>query len=154
VPVSTELPDADFEFFGEGFHFKPTDEYQWEMLEFADALQNGGADGSLLSGAAAVYSLLKAAIVDDEWARFRAAAKKNHAQTERDLMPIVVRAFQHKTERPTVRPSDSSDGPPATPENSERASSLRVVKRLEEQGRPDMAVMVLMAEEARSRVSA
>ena len=49
------------EFLGETFHMNPGEDYQWEMMEFAGAAT--GVEVNSLSGAAAVYGLLKAVIV-------------------------------------------------------------------------------------------
>jgi hypothetical protein len=68
---------------------------------------------------------LRAVIHADDWERFRATAKKNRAQVARDLMPVVVAAFVQPTDRPTSRPSDSSDGPKTTKRNSAAGSSPR-----------------------------
>ncbi len=138
---------AEVELFGEVFALNRREDYEWAMIEFADAAM-GGADTDLLSGAAAVMSLLREAIVADDWARFRATARAKKAQTKRDLMPIVVQIFQQVSERPTGLPSGSSDGQPATPESSEVASYRRVIEREEASGRPDRALMVQMAQEA------
>jgi hypothetical protein len=140
------------DFFDQPFRLNPSAEYEWEMMEFASAAQ-GGADSDLLSGAAAVHTFLKAVIHADDWARFRATAKANHATVKDDLMPVVVKAFTQTTGRPTGRPSASSGGPKRTKKKSGGGSSSRVVRRLEKRGRPDLALMVTMAEEA-SAVSA
>lgn len=139
----------EFEFFGETFSMNPSSEYEWEMMEFASAAQ-GGADSDLLSGAAAVHSFLRAVVHAGDWERFRATARANKATVKDDLMPVVVGAFTQTTARPTSRPSDSSAGQKRTKKKSEGGSSSRVVKRLEKQGRPDLALMVTMAEEASS----
>jgi hypothetical protein len=82
-------------------------------------------------------------------ARFEAAADKARASGD-ELMQVVKDAFELLSARPTGRPSDSSDGPTIIEPNSEDASYLRVVKRLEDEGRPDQAYMVLMANSATS----
>ena len=138
---------AEVELFGEVFALNRREDYEWAMIEFADAAV-GGADTDLLSGAAAVMALLREAIVADQWERFRKTARSNKAQTKRDLMPIVVQIFTQATERPTGLPSDSSAGQQSTPESSEVASYRRVVEREEASGRPDRALMVQMAQEA------
>lgn len=145
MPPAPDL--SDFEFFGETFHMRPSADYEWEMMEFAAAAK-GGADSDLLSGAASVFEFLRAIVVEDEWDRFRATAKANRATVDDNLMPLVVMAFTQRTRRPTVRPSDSSDGPKSTKRKSGGGSSSRVVKRLEKKGRPDLALMVTMAEES------
>jgi hypothetical protein len=149
---------SDIEFFGAKYRLSDPEDYQWAMLEFADAA-TGGADAATLEGLSAIMAMLKAAIHPDDWTRFRTAARKNKARVDRDLMPVVVSAFsQEVTDRPTGRSSDSSDGPKVTPDTSAAVSSsmdephLRVIKRLEDEGRPDKAEMVLLAQEARSAV--
>lgn len=143
----------EVEFFDQSFRMKPSDEYEWEMMEFASAAK-GGADSDMLSGAAATLDFLRAVVHGDDWERFRKAARDNRAQVKRDLMPIVVAAFVQPTERPTSRPSDSSDGPASTGRKSAGGGSSKVIKRLEKKGRPDLALMVTMADEARSERSA
>jgi hypothetical protein len=69
-------------------------------------------------------------------------------------MPIVVAAFVQPTERPTGRPSASSGGPKNTKPKSAGGSSSKVIRRLEKSGRPDLALMVTMADEVRSVRSA
>ena len=119
------------------------------LIKFAHVAK-GGADSSEMDGLAAMYDLLETTIHEDEWDRFQTHAIKTRA-TDKDLMMLVRKVIRGETERPTSRPSDSSDGPEAVAENSEDASSspadlhLRVVQRLEAEGRPDKALMVLMA---------
>ncbi len=141
------MPDEldSFEFFGETFRLNPAGDYQMELLEFADAA-TGGADSELLAGMAAVVRLLRAAVHGDDWSRFWASAKKNKAQVRTDLMPVVVAAFAQPIDRPTGLPSGSSDGQASTPQNSGGDSSSRVIARLEEQGRPDLALVVAQAQ--------
>jgi hypothetical protein len=143
----------EVEFFDQSFRLKPGEEYEWEMMEFASAAK-GGADSDMLSGAAATLDFLRAVIHSDDWERFRKAARDNRAQVARDLMPVVVAAFVQPTERPTSRPSDSSDGPKNTKAKSGAGSSSKVIRRLEKSGRPDLALMVTMADEVRSVRSA
>lgn len=141
-----------FEFFGETFHLNPSSEYEWEMMEFASAATNGG-DSDLLSGVAAVFTFLKAVVHPSDWERFRATARKNRAQVKEDLMTVVVGAFTQTTERPTGRPSASSGGPKNTKRKSAAGSSskvAKVVRREEKNGRPDRALMVVLADEASS----
>jgi hypothetical protein len=143
----------EVEFFDQTFRLRPGAEYEWEMMEFASAAK-GGADSDMLSGAAATLDFLRAVIHADDWERFRKAARENRAQVERDLMPIVVAAFVQPTARPTGRSSDSSGGPKNTKQKSAGGSSSKVIRRLEKSGRPDLALMVTMADEVRSVRSA
>ena len=147
---------SDVEFFGERFALKHPDEYQWAMLEFAE-VATGGVDDGTLEALAAVMSMLRAAIADDDFGRFRSVARKNKAQVKRDLMPVVVAAFrQEVTDRPTGLPSGSSGGQTVTAPRSDSAPDatgspqLTLVAELEQQGRADKAEFVKMAAQARS----
>lgn len=140
---------SDVEFFGETFALRHPDDYQWAMCEFAEAA-TGGVDDNTLQALATVMAMLRACIAEDDWPRFRASYRRNKAQVKRDLMPVVVAAFtQQVPDRPTVRPSDSSDGPQPIERPSESAPaslpSLSLVQRLERQGRADKAEFLVLA---------
>lgn len=151
---------SEFVFFDATFHLRPSDECNVAMLDFAE-LATGGVDENSIEGLAVVKGFLRDVVVEADWAAFWRSARKNHATVRGDLMPIVVQVFTGQAARPTTRPSDSSDGPASTPESSEPASSspdippvepvkLRAVQRLEDEGRPDKALMVQMAVDARA----
>ena len=76
--------------------------------------------------------------------RFWDLAERNR-QTLEDIGDTVEQIMEGVTERPTVRPSDSSDGPARTEPNSAGDSSLAVIHRLEAKGRPDLAQFVAQA---------
>lgn len=141
---------ARFEMFGESFRFADDDAYEFAILEFAEMAEE--VDSNSLAGAAAVMRVLKAIVYDEDRARFLKVARTNHATVERDLLPIIVRAFKEETGRPTEQPADSSDGLPATSDPSADDSYSRVIRRFEQKGRPDIAQMV--DEARRSRASA
>lgn len=140
------MSESTIDFFGETFRLNPAEDYQWELLEFAEAA-DGGADTHALSGAAATMRVLKAVVHADDWGRFRATARKNKAVVGEHLMPIVVRAFRERIDRPTGLPSGSSGGQQTTPPSSEVVAYSQVVEREEAAGRPDRALMVLLAQE-------
>lgn len=147
---------SDVQFFGESFALKHPDDYQWAMLEFAE-VATGGVDDGTLEALAAVMTMLRAALADDDFPRFRAAARKNRAQVKRDLMPVVVAAFrQEVVDHPSGLPSDSSDGPTVTEPKSVSAPApqgspaLVLVQELEAEGRADKAEFIVMAERARA----
>jgi hypothetical protein len=121
-------------------------------MRFSVAARNG-LRFTDMDGMVACYELLRECIAPEDWEAFQRAATETKAQGD-ELLGVVRDVMRELTGRPTSRPSDSSDGPTATPPNSEGDSYLRVVRRLEEQGRPDQAAMVQMAAEARSPVSA
>lgn len=131
-------------FYGETFNFVDN-VGDFALMEFAESAER--VDTESLAGLAAIMRLLKAAVVEDEWTGFQATARKNKATVEA-CMKLVMEVFEREADRPTVRPSGSSDGPPPTAGKSVDVSSLRVAQRLE--GRPDLQLMVLQAAEARS----
>lgn len=78
------------------------------------------------------------------WDEFEAHATRERADDAGELFGVVQKVMSLLSERPTSRPSDSSAGPPATaPTSTEDSSSLEVVRRLNSQGRPDLAMAVL-----------
>lgn len=151
---------SEFVFFDETFHLRPSNECQVAMLDFAE-LASGDVDETSLQGLAVVKGFLRDVVVPEDWGAFWKTARKNHATVGEHLMPIIVKVFTGETARPTGRPSDSSDGPTVTLANSEPDSSslavqpvkLRAVERLEEQGRPDKALIVQLAVEEAERAA-
>lgn len=115
------------------------------MMRFAKVAQ-AGVDSADLAGLAAMYDLLEQCLADDEWQRFSDHADKSRADGD-ELMAVVGKVFEELGKRPTSRSSDSSDGPPPTSERSTAGSSpaLRLLD-----GRPDLQVAVLRAQEALS----
>lgn len=122
------------------------------LLKFAH-LAKLGVDGDDMEGLVAIYDLLVNVIDPVDWDAFEQHSIEVRASGD-DLMEVVTQAIQAITARPTVRPSDSSDGPARTKDSSPDDSSSRVIRRLEKEGRPSIALMVRQAQEHGSRVSA
>jgi hypothetical protein len=118
------------------------------LMRFAKVAKSG-ADSNNMDGLVAMYDLLEQCIAPSEWVRFQAHADKTRADGEK-LMGVVGKVFEALSERPTGRPSDSSGGPKSTKRNSAGGSSSKVIKRYEKKGRPDLALMITLADEARS----
>lgn len=118
------------------------------LMRFAKVAK-AGVDSADLDGLAAMYDLLEQCIAPEEWARFEAHADKIRADGE-ELMRVVGKVFEILTDRPTVRPSDSSDGPTTTGPRFTSTSVERVSSRLEDSGRPDLALFVNRAAEAQT----
>ena len=137
-------PVSEVAFFGETIRLADSVS-EWALMEFAEAAEQ--VDDASLAGMAAVMRLLKESVLAEDWGKFRDLARTNKASIE-DCMPVVVAVFTAETGRPTVRPSDSSDGPPATSTSSTDVSAGVAVRALA--GRPDLQLMVLNAQEARS----
>lgn len=66
-----------------------------------------------------------------------------------ELMEFLMGRVGVLAGRPTVRSSASAPGPSSTSDSSAAASSSRAVSRLETRGRPDLALMVVKAQEGR-----
>jgi hypothetical protein len=115
-----------------------------------------GVDSQDMEGLVALHDIMQQCIADEDWPRFEALADKNRDQGD-ELMKAMQEATELISGRPTKSPSGSSDGPPSTSGSSTGSSSSPVVRRLEQQGRPDLALVVeesLQARKAReARVS-
>jgi hypothetical protein len=124
------------------------------LMRFAKVAKSG-ADSNNMDGLVAMYDLLEQCIEPAEWVRFQAHADKTRADGEK-LMTVVGKVFEALSERPTGRPSASSGGPKSIKRKSASggAPSSKVVRRLEKSGRPDLALMVTLADETRSAASA
>jgi hypothetical protein len=101
----------------------------------------------------ALRALLQHLILPEDWERFHALCVDKRLGNH-DLLKAVEEAIEAINERPTEQPTDSSDGLTTTPAKSEVASSLRVIGRLEGQGRPDLALQVKRAAEFRESLTA
>lgn len=116
------------------------------LMRFAKVAQ-AGVDSDDLAGLAAMYDLLEQCLSPKDWHRFQQVADRERVDSE-VLMQFVAKVMGMVTDRPTERPSDSSDGLPSTVPNSTVVSSSPVIARLK--GRPDLQLMVLQAQEARA----
>lgn len=118
------------------------------LMRFAKVARSG-VDSNEMAGLAAMYDLLETCFPESEWDRFTDHATKTRADGD-ELMAVVGQVFEVLSGRPTSRPSDSSDGSPDEKPTSVDDSSSQVITRLERQGRPDLALMVTMAQESRA----
>lgn len=137
----------DVEFLGERFAISDAVGLM-PLMRFAKVAKTG-VDSDEMEGLVAMYDLIEQCLATEEWERFQTHATAKRADGEQ-LMAFVAKVIGELTERPTQRPSDSSDGPSSTGQSSTDDLSSRVKARLEEQGRPELALMVVQAEEARS----
>lgn len=118
------------------------------LMRFAHVARSG-VDSGDMEALDAMYRLLEQCFTEESWLRFEDAATKARADGD-ELMGVVKDAIQTISARPTGRPSDSSDGPPAMTESSADDSSSPVIARLVSEGRPDLALIVSMAQESRA----
>lgn len=110
------------------------------LMRFAH-IARSGVDSDDMEGLDAMYTLLRQCFTDEAWPRFEDVSSKNAAQGD-ELFAVVTEAISAMTERPTGRPSDSSDGSPATNVNSVGDSSSEVIDRLIAEGRPSVAFVI------------
>ena len=115
------------------------------LMRFAKVAKSG-ADSADMEALAVMLDLLEQCIAPADWQRFQDTADKNRADGD-ELLKVVSDVFEVLAERPTSRPSDSSAGPSTTAPNSTAGSYSPAKARLEDKGRPDLALMVLTAQE-------
>jgi hypothetical protein len=138
------------EFAGE--HFEVAEKIGLMPLMRFAKVAKAGVDSDSQAGLVAMYDLLEQCIAPQDWPRFEAHADKVRADGEQ-LMKVVSDVLEVVTQRPTQRPSASSDGPQTVSESSAANSSDAVIRRLEEKGRPDLALVVLETQEWQARQS-
>ena len=118
------------------------------LMRFAKVAQSG-IDTNEMGALAAMLDLLEQSIAPQDWRRFNDHADKVRADGD-TLMTVVKEVITALSARPTSRPSDSSDGPPPTNASSAGDSSSQVIDDMERRGRPDLALIVSMAQESRA----
>ena len=122
------------------------------LIDFLDRADQVDVDEGNKDATRAAMSLLKdflrGLVHAEDWDTFWTAALDN-GQTMEDLMAVVVAITERSTGRPTRRRSASSAGRRGTSGRSKDDSSLAVVRQLEREGRPDKALAVVRAQEAR-----
>ena len=134
------------EFLGQTFKLKDGGPSGYRLARFAAAVRRGD-QGDLLNNVAAPLELVEACLHEDEQGRFAAHADKNDATLD-DIQHVVDQLFGVQTERPTVRPSDSSDGPSTIEPSSTPSADDSTSGRFD--GRPDLRIALVMAKEAQA----
>lgn len=139
------------EFFGEDFHIAERIGAM-PFMRFAKVAK-AGTDANDLDGLAAIFDLLAECIHPDDWPLFQKHADKEKA-TGDQLLGFVRAVLGVVAARPTGRSSDSSDGPriiePSSTDDSSSPATDRVVQRLNDRGRPDLALIVRKRQESLS----
>jgi hypothetical protein len=165
------VPTVDLR--GRRFHVRPQGVSLLALMKFAVVAKSGIRDDDV-EGLSAVYEMLQTCIAEDEWEAFYRHANKIGAD-DTDLQQVIAQAVNASQQlratgagsaRPTQPSSGSPAGPPTTAPSSAAGSSsagssgpirtgdVRVQRRLEAQGRPDLALVVLTAREASTGTSA
>ena len=95
-----------------------------------------------------VHQFLRRFIHPDDFRKFWELVRKNRQNLDQQ-MSFAKWVVEEMSGHPTPLLSDSSDGQQRTAPSSVGDSSSRVVERLAEQGRPDLALAVVHAQEHR-----
>lgn len=150
----TERPPLDMTFgwFGNTIRVEPnlTDTVLIDFLAKATAIDDEAGPEAMR----AVEDFLAAMVHHEDFSTFMHVGRA-HRQTIEDLMKVAYTILEVATQRPTHAPADSSGGRSTTQTVSTVTSSALAVKQdFERSGRPDLALAVLQAQEARgSRVA-
>lgn len=152
-----------FDFFGTTVRIHP----DYAELTFLDFVEEASSvDESDPRAVLLVKNLMRALVHPDDFAAFWDTARRRR-QSQKQLAELNNHVLAALAERPTSRPGDSSPGPTSTTPSSAAVSSLpgtarpaaqaaedaatdRAIARLEAQGRPDLALVVDVAQGRRS----
>jgi hypothetical protein len=141
-------PERSFEFFEATVRVDPG----FGELDFADLMAKARTvDTEGPSGMGLLVDIVRNMVHEGDFEQFWKIARRER-QTVTDLMEIVYAVVEAVAERPTEQPSDSSAGLQSAGPSSTADSSSQVIRRLEQSGRPDLALMVTQAQEARVAV--
>jgi hypothetical protein len=138
---------ASLDFLGESFEIVDRVGVM-PMLRFAKAAKSG-LQAESMDGLAAIYDVVEQCLEPTDWQRFETFCDQKRVDTEQ-LLEFVAKVMERVSERPTQRQSNSSDGQPTIVANSTDDASSRVIRRFEEKGRPDLALLVLKTVEAKA----
>lgn len=131
----------EFTYFGESFRFSESVD-PFAITEFAELLEDSESEAQL-RGFAVTWRLALSCVAEEDQARFRQVSRKNKA-TAQAYMQVFREWTADESERPTTRPSDSSDGPSVTPLKSETLPDDAVTSQTERPPvrvvRPDLAL--------------
>lgn len=136
--------DADFEWFGKTIRVDP-DFSELDLMEFMDSA--GGLDEDDSAAIPALMRMLRACVHPGDWREFWSLARKNRQQMP-DFLKMVYAVIEAATDRPTVRPADSTGGPARIGISSTPASSSaddRAFELLKDRG--DLGAVILMRRE-------
>lgn len=139
----------------EFFEVEPRVNPSFGELDLTDFLEAASVieETDISKAMSLIKNTLRAMVHPDDFDDFWATAKR-HRQGTSDLMGLMYAVIETAADRPTEQPADSSDGLPLTSTSSSDDSSSRVIHRLEQEGRPSLALMVQQAQERGSRASA
>ena len=129
-----------------GDTFTPRDQLNSRRLGKFAQLANKG-DMPEMVAMAAINDLIDGVLRPEDMDRFDALCDLHNPDYEA-LAAFIADVLETMTARPTSRPSVSSDGPTITAAKSTDDSFSRAVEVT--RGRPDLQLMVMMAQKART----
>lgn len=137
---------ATFGYFGKRLRTNPT-LTDFQLIDLVGRLSSAGdMDPERPEDIGRMARMLRSMVDDlvhaDDVEAFWETARANFQEIE-DIGDACGQIIAGVAGRPTVRPSDSSDGPQRTSESSAAGSSSPVIDRYLAQGRPDLALGVL-----------
>lgn len=141
----TELEVDTFDWFGTELRVNPL-AGEVAYLDFVEKF--GSLEENDPRAVTASKDFMREIVHEDDFDVFWRIARERRQGIER-LFGVAMKIIEAITGRPTERSSDSPPGPSATAENSTAASYSRVRQELEQEGRADLALVYLQAEEAK-----
>jgi hypothetical protein len=111
-------------------------------LEISEIAQLQGVAADSAKAVAFMSEFFASILGPTQYPAFREMTVRNTTKPE-ILVEIIQGIFEDFTNRPTVQPSESSDGLPNIETKSSDALSDRVIERLK--GRPDLQTAVILA---------
>lgn len=142
-----EAYEDSFGYFGARIRLNP-DLTDLTLIKVMRARRDINEDSTGADALDATEGLLAAMLHSEDVAPFWDLVESNRQDTD-DLGDLVEKLVTVVSGRPTKRPSSSSTGRASTGERS-GAGSSSPGERLEAQGRPDLALIVALAEESRA----
>ena len=134
-------------FYGEQFAMPAR--FNWRLFTKLLRMADDDVDGGDIRALILIDRVIDGVVRPEDRARFEGICDRECPGFE-ELLEFAMVAIKALTGNPTTQPSDSSDGLPTTSTSSSPGSSAQVIDLFVEQGRPDLAEMVTLAQEARS----
>lgn len=144
--LSPEVEELDLTFgwFGSEIRVNP-DLSELDIIDFAEEASK--VEEKTPEAVAVLKNTFRIYIHSNDFDTFWLLSRKHRVRIE-TLMETMTSIMEAISGRPTGQLSDSADGLQSTKRNSKAGSSLRVIHRLETEGRPDLALAVVQASEA------
>lgn len=145
-PTPQPVEEQTFDYFGADLRVNPelTDADMLDFLEESGSLDEGDPKAAL-----ALKNFMRRVFLED-FDRFWTLARQ-HRQSIDQRMAAAMQIIEALADHPTGRSAGSSGGPPQTGVTLPVDFALAVQRKLEAQGRPDLAVAPLRVREAQAR---